>query len=105
MRSQEMYHLQQSAKEIRVAIDTDGDRIGGQLNEQHPLPVDGGEPAFDYRKHMLHLNTQLGSAEGQAVEAEDRHSAQLIRVARLKSERDEVTKADRRPISDLSADI
>ncbi len=95
MRSQEMYHLQQSAKEIRVAIDTDGDRIGGKLNEQHPLPVDGGQPAFDYRQHMQNVNTQLGSAEDRAVEAENRHSAQLIRVVRLKSERDEVAKTNR----------
>ncbi len=87
MRSEEMFNLKQSGKEIRVALDTDGDRVGGLLNEQHPLPVDDGEPAFDYRKHMQHLKLQLDSSVDRAVEAEDQHGDSLIKVSRLLDER------------------
>ena len=90
MRTEETYSLMKSAKEIRVAIDADGDRIGGLLNEQHPLPVVEGEPVFDYRKHMQHLVHQLNLAVDDTVTAEDTHSAQLIRVSRAKTERDEI---------------
>ena len=92
MRSRETYHLQQSAREIRVALVTDGDRVGGLLNEQHPLPVGEGEPAFDYRLHIEHLVAQLDSAGDDAVVAEDQHSRQQIRVSRSKLERDDVAK-------------
>lgn len=92
MRSQEMYHLMQSGKEIRVALETDGDRIGELLNERHPLPVGEDEPAFDYRLHMQHLIVQLSSAVDRAVEAEDEHSNSLIRVSRLRDERDLVVE-------------
>ncbi len=94
MRTQEMFHLMQSGKEIRVALDTDGDRIGGLLNETVPMPVDEGEPSFDYRLHMKHLERQLGSALDHAVEAEDKHAKSLIRVSRLKGERDDSVNAN-----------
>ena len=90
MRSQAMHALMQAAKEIRVALETDGDRIGDLLNEQHPLPVGVGETAFDYRQHMQHLVLQLGSAVDHAVEAEDTHGDRLIRVSRLRDERKNV---------------
>jgi len=90
MRSQETFSLLQSAKEIRVAVETDGDRVGGLLNEQHPLPVEEGEPAFDYRQHMRHLVHQLELAADETIVAEDDHSAQKILVSRLQDERDEV---------------
>ncbi len=92
MRFRETYHLQQSAKEIRVALVTDGDRVGGLLNEQHPLPVGEGEPAFDYRQHIRNLVGQLDTTSEAAVAAEDAHSHQLIRVSRSKDERDEIVK-------------
>ncbi len=92
MRTQETFALQRSAREIGVAIDTDGDRIGDSLNEQNPLPVVEGEPAFDYKKHMQSLKLQLQSAEGEAVAAEDEHAARQIRVARQRSELDDVAK-------------
>ncbi len=85
-----MFSLMQSAKEIRVALETDGDRIGGLLNEVNPLPVDDGEPAFDYRRHLQHLVLQMGSAVDRAVEAEDSHGNSLIRVSRLRDERNVV---------------
>ena len=62
MRSQETYTLMQSAREIKVAIDADGDQVDGLLNEQHPLPVEEGEPAFDYQQHMRHLSRHLDVA-------------------------------------------
>lgn len=87
MRSEEMYSLMQSGKEIRVALETDGDRIGGRLNQRSPLPVDPDEPAFDYRRHMQHLSAQLDSAIDRAVEAEGEHGTNLIQVSRLRDER------------------
>ena len=90
MRTQEAFSLMKSAQEIAVAIETDGDRIGGVLNEQSPLPGVEGEPVFDYRRHMQSLLLQLESAKDRMVETEDEHAARLIRVARRKSERDEV---------------
>ncbi len=92
MRTQESFSLTKTAKEIAVAIDTDGDRIGGTLNEQNPLPVIEGEPTFDYRKHFQSLRMHLGKATDEVAEAEDEHAARLIRVARRMSERDEVGK-------------
>lgn len=93
MRTQQTFSLMKAAKEIAVAIETDGDRIGGLLNEQDPLPVVEGEPVFDYRKHMQSLRLQLNSAKDQVANAEDEHSVRLIRVARRQSERDEVAQA------------
>jgi hypothetical protein len=93
MRSQETLSLFKSAKEIRVAIDADGERIGGLLNETNPLPVPEGEPTFDYRLHFQHLSHQLDTAVGDTELAEDAHSARLIRVARFQSQRDEVVKS------------
>ncbi len=93
MRSQETLSLFKSAKDIRVAIDVDGERIGGLLNDTHPLPVPEGEPTFDYRLHFQHLSHQLDLAVGDTELAEDLHSAQLIRVARFQSERDETVKS------------
>jgi hypothetical protein len=93
MRSQETLSLFKSAKEIRVAIDADGERIGGLLNETNPLPVPEGEPTFDYRLHFQHLSHQLDVAVGDTELTEDQHSAQLIRVARFQSERDETVKS------------
>ncbi len=90
MRTQETFSLMKSAKEIAVAIVTDGDRIGGRLNEINPLPVEEGEPAFDYRKHMQSLGLQLEEAQADVVAAEDEHAARKIRVARRRSELDEV---------------
>jgi hypothetical protein len=80
----------QSAREIKVAIEADGDRVGGLLNEQHPLPVEEGEPAFDYRQHMRHLSSHLDMAVDGAVVSEDAHADQEIRGSRLQEERDEV---------------
>ncbi len=94
MMSQQLFHLKQSAKEIRVAVDTDGGRIGGSLNEQHPLPAEDGQPAFDHRKHMQHLVTKLDSAVERATEAEDEHATSLISVSRLQSERDDSVTAN-----------
>lgn len=91
MRSQETFNLIQSAKEIKVAIVSDGDRIGGLLNKQHPVPVVEGEPAFDYRQHMGQLTHHLDSTVEGMVTAEDKHSDQLIRVSRAQDERDEIT--------------
>ncbi len=93
MRTEETFGLMKSAKEIGVSLDADGDRIGGLLNEQSPLPAVDGEAAFDYRKHMQGLGLQLGEAKQQVVDAEDEHAARLIRVSRQKSDRDEVGKA------------
>jgi hypothetical protein len=93
MRSQETLSLFKSAKEIRVAIDADGERIGGLLNEIHPLPVPEGEPTFDYRRHFEHLAHQLDMAVGDTELAEDEHSARQIRVARFQSERDDAVKS------------
>ncbi len=87
MRSQEVYYLMQSGKEIRVALETDGDRIGELHNEKFPMPVGEGEPAFDYRLFVQNLITQLDSAVDRAVEAEDEHDNSLIRVSRLRDER------------------
>lgn len=89
MRSQETHYLLQSAKEIRVAIGTDGERIGGQLNREYPPPVIDGEPLFDYSKHFGLLGHQLDTAVEETIVAEDQHMNQTIRVSRLKSERDE----------------
>ncbi len=94
MRTQETFHLIGSANEIRVAFNTDGDRVGGLLNEQSPMPVGEGEPAFDYRLHIQHLVVQLDSAVDGMTAAEDEHSIRLIRVSRSKSERDEVTRVN-----------
>ncbi len=91
MRSQELFYLKQSGKEIRVALDTDGDRIGGLLNEEFPLPVGEDQPTFDYRQHVQNLSTQLGSAIDHAVEAEDQHGTSLIQVSRLRDERNLAT--------------
>ncbi len=91
MRTEEAFSLMKSAKEIEVAIDTDGDRVGGVLNEQNPLPVVDGEPAFDYKKHMQSLHLHLESAKDELVTAEDEHAARLIRVARQRSVLDEAT--------------
>ncbi len=93
MRTQETFSLMKSAKDIAVAIVADGDRIGGSLNEQKPLPVVEGEPAFDYRKHMQSLRLQLEMAKDEAVEAEDEHSARLIRLSREQDNRDEIAQA------------
>jgi hypothetical protein len=90
MRTQETFGLLQSAKEIRVAIDSDGDRVGGLLNEQHPLPVEEGEPAFDYRKHMQHLKHQLNLAADDVAASEDDLVAEQIRISRLQSDRDDL---------------
>ncbi len=92
MRSEETFNLMQSAREIQVAIDADGDRIGGLLNEKHPLPVEEAEPVFDYRLHLRALSGQLGGAVGGAVGAEDEHSDQLVRVSRARDDRDEVAE-------------
>ncbi len=81
--------LLRSADEIKVAIDTDGDRIGELLNQQHSLPPVDGEPAFDYRKHMQHLVLQLDTAADEALVAENTYHDQGIRVSRLLNERDE----------------
>lgn len=86
MRTEETFALMKSAKDIGVAIDADGDRIGGQLNEQDPLPVDDGEPAFDYRRHLRSLRVQLGTARDRVAVTEDEHVVNLIRVARKQSE-------------------
>ena len=94
MRGQETFFLLRAAKEIRVALDTDGDRIGERINEQFPLPVGEGEPDFDYRLHIRHLVLQLDSAVEKTTAAEDEHSIRLIRVSRSKDERDEVTSAN-----------
>ena len=87
MRSKEAASLFKAAKEIRVAVLTDGDRIGELLNEQNPLPVVEGEPVFDYCKHMQHLVHQLDQATDEVVGAEDAHSARLIRLSRFQGER------------------
>lgn len=91
MRSQKTFNLIQSAKEINVAINSDGDRVGGLLNERYSTPVSEGEPAFDYRQHMRQLPRQLGSALEGVITAEDDHSEQLIRVSRAQDERNEIT--------------
>jgi hypothetical protein len=85
-----MYTLMQSAREIKVALVGDGDRIGGLLNEKHPLPVEEGEPVFDYRQHMRALDNQLDVAVAGAAVAEDTHSDEQIRTSRLQQERDAV---------------
>lgn len=87
MRSQEAKFLFRAAKEIRVAVVTDGGRVGERLNEQRPLAVMEGEPAFDYCKHMKHLVFQMDSAVDDVAGAEDEHSAQLIRLSRFQRER------------------
>ena len=92
MRNKETFGLLKSADEIRVALDTDGDRVGGLLNENDPLPVGEGEPAFDYRQHMRQLIAQLDRAEKAAVASEDDHAGQLIRVSRTQSERNEIVR-------------
>ncbi len=84
--------LLRSADEIKVAIDTDGDRIGGLLNQQHSLPPIEGEGAFDYRQHMHHLVRQLDTAADAAIVAENAYHNQGIQVSRLRDERDEVVK-------------
>ena len=93
MRTEESFALMKSAKDIGVAIDADGDRVGGLLNEQDPLPVGDGEPAFDYRRHLRSLRLQLDAARDQVALTEDEHAARLIRVARRRSERKEVASA------------
>ena len=92
MRTQETFSLMKSAKDIGVALDADGERIGGMLNEQSPLPAVEGASAFDYRQHMQGLRLQLDGAVKEVTEAEDEHAARLIRVAREQNERDEVAK-------------
>ncbi len=92
MRTQETFSLITSAKEIGVALDTDGDRIGGMLNEQNPLPAVEGGSTFDYRQHMQSLQLQLDEATGVVVDAEDEHAARLIRLARQQTEREQVAK-------------
>jgi len=94
MRTQETFSLLQSAKEIRVAIKSDGERIGGMLNEQQPLPVEEGEPAFDYRKHMQHLDHQLSLAADDVAASEDELVAEQIRIVRLQSDRDEIANVN-----------
>ena len=91
MRTQETYSLIKAARDIGVAIDADGDRIGGKLNEQNPLPAGEGESAFDYRQHMRSLRLQLDASVEHVAEAEDGHAARLIRLSREQSERESVT--------------
>ena len=90
MRTEESFGLMKSAKDIGVAIDADGDRVGGLLNEQDPLPVGDGDPAFDYGRHLRSLRAQLDAAKEKVAVTEDEHAARLIRVARQYSERKEV---------------
>ncbi len=92
MRTQETFSLTKSAKEIGVALDADGERIGGKLNEQSPLPAVEGGSAFDYRTHMQSLRLQLNEATAAVADAEDEHAVRLIRVAREQSDRDAVAK-------------
>ncbi len=88
MKLQETYDLMRSANEIRLALETDGDRIGELLNEKHPEPAGEGDPVFDHRAQMRHLVHQLDSALDQVVIAEEKHSIRRIRFARTQRERD-----------------
>ncbi len=90
MRTEESHALMKSAKDIGVALDADGERIGGTLNEQSPLPAVEGASAFDYRLHMQGLGLQLDESVKQVTDAEDEHAARLIRASREQKDRDAV---------------
>ena len=92
MRTQETFSLMKSAKDIGVALDADGDRIGVILNDDSPLPAAEGGSAFDYRQHMQGLRLQLNGAVKEVTDAEDEHAARSIRASREQKDRDAVAR-------------
>lgn len=94
MRSQTAFDLLKSAKEIRVALDTNGSQIAASLAEKYPPPIVDDRPLIEYDRQIQHLVHGLQAAEAQVIETEDAHMKQVVRVSRLRSERDEAASTN-----------
>ncbi len=94
MKLQETYGLMRTAKEIRVALETDGDRIGELLNSKRPPPTGEGDPVFDYRAQMGHLIHELDGSVDRLVVTEEEHSERQIRLDRARAERKKVVSTN-----------
>ena len=94
MRTQAAFGLVQTAREIRVALVSAGERVIGLLTRKYPPPEIDGEPLFDYGKQVEHLKHELDSAESKVIAAEDEHMRKDVVVSRLRTERDEIVDAN-----------
>ncbi len=83
---QKTYGLIRSAKEIRAALEADGERIGVLLNERRSQPADESVPVTDFRAQMRHLSYELDVTVEQVVVSEDDNSERQIKLDRLRDE-------------------
>ncbi len=103
MRSKASFVRIQSVEEVRASLATYGGGIAERLQHRRPTSAGEGEAlltAINYQALFGDLEEDLGGAQLNLVTAEDKHLRSLIRVSKLRRQRDAfVLKAHERLVA------
>ncbi len=103
MRSKASFVRIQSVEEVRASVATYGGGIAERLQGRRQAPAGEGEAlltSINYQDLFGDLEQDLGGAQSKLVVAEDKHLRSLIRVSKLRRQRDDLaSKAHQRLVA------
>ncbi len=91
MRSKASFVRIQSVEEVRASLATYGGGIAESLQRRRPAAAGEGEAlltAINYQDVFGDLELDLGGAQSNLMAAEDKHVRSLIRISKLRRQRD-----------------